>query len=111
MPQVRTVVLNYDAASTTVPFGPTPHQVGVKPSDTIQFQIGDSTRAAHPNCKLRITLHSNQHFSQRVLQHAPAQTGAEGLVVTVLPGLAAALAAAAALTNHVITGYKCELLH
>lgn len=110
MPQPRTVELNYDKANATAPFGPSPRRVAVRPSDTIQFRIGPGTRAAQPGCKLRITIHNGQHFSQPVLQHAPNQTGAEDLVVTVLPGLAASLAALPSLTNHVISGYRCELL-
>jgi len=109
-PQVRSVVLNYDSANPAVPFGPSPRQVLVRPNDTIQFQIGVSTRAVQPGCKLRITLHDSRHFSQKTLQHSPAQSGAEDLTVTVLPGLTATLAALPAPTNRVITGYKCELL-
>jgi hypothetical protein len=111
MPQARLVILNYDPANTAVPFGPSPRQVAVGPNDTIQFRIGASTRAAHADCKLRITLHTGQHFSRGVLQHSPAQTGAEDLVLTVLPGLAAGLPAILAQPNHIITGFKCELLH
>jgi len=105
-PQVRRVVLNYDSSNPSVPFGPDPRQVPVRPNDTIQFLIGAGTRAAQPGCKLRITLHDGQHFSQKVLQHSPAQSGGEALPLTVLPGLAALAASA----NHVITDYKCELL-
>ena len=109
-PQVRIVVLNYDSANLVVPFGPSPRQVPIRPNDTIQFQIGASTRAVQPGCKLRITLHDSRNFSQKTLQHSPAQTGAEDLTVTVLPGLEDALAGLPAPTNHVITAYKCELL-
>ena len=110
MPQDRIVFLNYDSANTAASFRPSPRQVPVRPDDTIRFRIGASTRAEHPNCKLRITLHHDEHFLQGVVQHSPNQTGAEDLAVTVRPGTAAELAAAAALTNHIITGYKCELL-
>jgi hypothetical protein len=109
MPQPRTVVLNYVPSGATA-FGPSPRQVPVRAGDTIHFQIGSDTRAAHPGCKLRISLHSGAHFSNAVLQHTPAQNGTEDLVLTVLPGIAAVLAALASLTNHVITGYKCEVL-
>ncbi len=103
------VSLNYDLAKPDTPFGPDPHTVHVRANGTIRFRIGDSTRAAHPNCKLRITFHRGQHFSQSVLQHSANQTGAEDLVVTVLPGVAA-LAASATVPHPVISGYRCELL-
>ena len=108
MPQPRNVLLNYDAGNASAPFGPAPRQVRVGPSDTIVFRIGGSTRVAHPGCKLRITLHNGQHFSSQVVQHGPGQSGQEDLVLTVRPSPVAVLAAAA--TNNVITGYKCELL-
>ena len=110
MPQPRNVVLNYNRADASVLFGPSPRQVSVAPGDSIQFRIADSTRVAVPNCKLRITLHDGRHFSQTVLVHSPSQTGAEDLVVRVLPVSAADLAAAAAANKNIITGYKCELL-
>jgi hypothetical protein len=109
MPQARDVVLNYDPANAAVTFGPTPRQVSVGPNDTIRFRIGESTRAAQPHSKLRITLHHGRHFSKRVLQHSPEQTGAEELTVTVVAS-AAELTQSAALTANIITGYKCELL-
>jgi hypothetical protein len=104
----RPVVPHYDPTSTT--FGPTPQQVAVKPNDEIQFTIGASTLALHPGSKLRITLHNSDHFSLPVLQHSTAQSGADQLIVRVLPGLAAVVAALHPNANHVITGYKCELL-
>jgi hypothetical protein len=110
MPQARNVVLNYNPANPSAAFGPSPRRVPVAPGDTIRFRIGASTRAAHPNSKLRITFHDGRHFSNRVLEHSPNQTGEEDLVVSVRPGSPAALAAAAAAANNVITGYKCELL-
>ena len=110
MPQTHRVVLNYDTTKPSPSFGPSPRQVFVAPSDTIQFQIGESTRLARPDGKLRITLHNGGPFSQTVLQHSASQSGAEPLSVAVRPGSAAALAAAAALTNNIISGYKCELL-
>src|SRR5215467_2008705 len=111
MPQVRTVTLNYDAANASVPFGPTPRQIPVRPNDTIQFQVGASTIAAHQNCRLRITLHSDQNFSAKVLEHGPGQSSSTPLVVNVRPGLAAVLAGLVGQAHPVITGYKCELLN
>jgi hypothetical protein len=110
MPQPHTVTLNYDATNAALPFGPNPRQVAVKPNDTIQFQIGASTIAGNQGCKLRITLHQGKHFSRGVVQHAPGQSSADPLVVTVLPELATALAALLAHPHPVISGYKCELL-
>jgi hypothetical protein len=103
MPQDRIVTLNYDAANANTPFGPSPRRIAVGPNDSIRFQIGASTRTAHAGCKLRITLHQDAHFSSRVLQHGPSQTGAEPLSVRVRPNLPAGAAS-------VLTGYKCELL-
>ncbi len=111
MPQVHPVVLNYDPNNTAFPFGPTPRQVAIKPADVIQFNIGDSTRAAHPGCKLRITLHHGANFSHPILQHLASQTGSEPLTLTALPSLAAVLAALLPTAHHVFTAYKCELLH
>lgn len=108
MPQTRNVILNYDPENASVPFGPTPRQVAVGPGDTILFQIGDSTRASHQNCKLRITLHKGDHFSHPAPQASAKQPGQQDLAVKVTAGSAAELAAAA--SNHIITGYKCELL-
>jgi hypothetical protein len=108
LPQPRTVVLNYDPTATPVQFGPDPRQIPVKPEDTIHFRIGPGTRASHPGCKLRITLHNSEHFSKGMLQHAPGQDGTEDLVLRALPDLPAPLPG---VTNQVITGYKCELLH
>jgi hypothetical protein len=105
LPQPRTVVLHYESNVTPAHFGPIPHRVPVKPRDTIQFRIAPATRALHPGCKLRITLHDSEHFSPGILQHSPDQDGTEALVLTALPDLATAL------TNPVITGYKCELLN
>lgn len=104
----RPVVLNYDPTSNA--FGPTPRQVAVNPNDEIQFMIGASTLTLHPGSKLRITLHNSDHFSLPVLQHSTAQSGADQLIVRVLPGLTAVVAALHPNANHVITGYKCELL-
>ena len=108
MPQPRTVVLHYEPAATPAHFGPDPRRVPVKPGDTIQFRIGPGARALHPGCKLRITLHNSRHFSPGTLQHSPTQDGTEDLILSVLPGLATALPS---VTDQVITGYKCELLH
>src|SRR5688572_18302132 len=109
MPQ-RTVTLNYDKANPDAPFGPAPRRISVEPNDTIEFRIGASTLAAHQGCKLRITFHKGQHFSEKVLQHKGAQKGSDALAVTVKPGLAAALPVLRAQAKPVITGYKCELL-
>lgn len=111
MPQPRNVTLNYDAANAAIPFGPAPRRVAVKPNDTLQFQIGTSTLAAQPGCKLRITFHNTQHVSRGVVQHAPGQNSSDPLLVTILPGLASVLAALLAHPNPVITTYKCELLN
>ncbi len=110
MPQVHPVVLNYDPNNAAFPFGPTPRQVAVKPTDVIQFNIGDSTRAAHPGCKLRITLHHSANFSHPILQHLQSQANSDALTLTALPGLAAVIAALLPAAHHVITAYKCELL-
>ena len=103
MPQPRPVVLNYDLTMPADSFGPQPRKIAVAPNDTIHFRLGLSTRAAHPHCRLRITLHNAAHFSQGVLSHGPGQNNEAPLVLTVLPGIAAA-------AGQVITGYKCELL-
>ena len=100
MPQPRPVVLNYQ---NSVAFGPVPKRVKVAANDTVHFQIGPGTRAQHPGCRLRITLHDAQHFSPGVLQHASADVNAQELVLSVLAGVAAG-------PDGVITGYKCELL-
>ena len=102
------VVLNYGPATGTAHFGPTPRQVAVGPNDTIQFRISDSTKALHPDGKLKITIHKGQHFSKALLQHSKDQTGVEPLTVKVQAGSLADLVAAS--TNNIITGYKCELV-
>jgi hypothetical protein len=106
MPTVRIVVLDYVPGAA---FGPSPAKVPAAPGDTIVFRTGTQTRADHPGCKLRITIHNAQHFSQQVLVHSPNQTGAEDLSVQVLPGPLAGLVAAAAASG-IISGYGCELL-
>ena len=91
MPQNRSVTLNY--VGTT--FGPAPKSVAVRGNDTILFRLGASPVA---NAKLRITIHDDQHFSPKVVQHGPGQNGQEPLRVTVKPGF------------DIKTAYKCELL-
>jgi hypothetical protein len=108
MPQSRIVVLNYDPANHSTPFGPTPRQIPAGPNDTIQFRIGDETRAAHSNCRLRITLHRSERFSNGILQHGPGQDGSEALPVTLLNYVSGALAGLD--EDNVISGYRCELL-
>jgi hypothetical protein len=100
MPQPRPVVLHYQAAAA---FGPVPKKVKVAANDTVHFQIGPGTRAQHPGCRLRITLHDAQFFDPGVLEHAAGQPNDQELVLTVQPGIPTT-------PNQVITGYKCELL-
>jgi hypothetical protein len=107
MPKDPPVVLNYDPKADT-PFGPTPRQVAVGPNDRIRFKIGDSTRASQPNCKLRITLHEDKHFSKRVVEHSKGNTGAEELVLEVRAKSHDDLVASA--VNNIITAYDCQLL-
>ena len=91
MPKDRSVILNYDGTN----FGPAPKSVPAKGNDKILFRLGSSPVA---NTRLRITIHDDQHFSAKVLQHGAGQNGQEPLNVMVKPGF------------DVKTAYKCELL-
>jgi hypothetical protein len=91
----RKVVLNYNADDG---LGPNPRMVQVGRGDVIQFRLGDSTRAEHPGCKLRITIHEGDDFSESLVKHSEAQTGREDLVVGVRR------------RPSKVIGYKCELL-